>query len=372
MRILFITPYVPSERAGGEKFTKLLLEHLSKNHKIDLIYFRYSHDSNYVSPNPNVQVIKVCHNSTLIKLRNATLYPFVHPLFSVRFNYSILRFIREKMKTTHYDLLYLDHSQMGVYGKFFPNIKKIYMSHDVMLQRYTRSSNFLIRKFVIWSEYKLMHQPNTIIFTFSEKDKEIIKSRYKIKSFVTNFYLNEATLKAIPTSIKKRIIFFGQWKRLDNFNGLKWFIEKIYPQISKEVMITIIGSGLPENFKNLINNFTNLEYLGFVSNPYTLIANSLAVISPLFSGAGVKVKVIEALACGTPVIGNDIAFEGISNKYRDFMLNAEKPEDYIDLINTINISLEKRLKFKEFFLKSYQQQYISTFLDKNPNSILNK
>lgn len=363
MRILFITPYVPSERAGGEKFTKLLLEHLSYNHKIDLIYFRYSHDSNYVPPSQNIIVIKICYNSTLIKLRNAILYPFVHPLFSVRFNYSILQFIKEKMKETHYDLLYLDHSQMALYGKFFSNIKKIYMSHDVMLQRYSRSSNFLIRKFVTWSECKLMSQPNTTIFTFSEKDKRIIKSKYGIDSFVTNFYLNEAILKAIPTSIKKQIIFFGQWKRSDNFNGLKWFIEKIYPQISKEVIITIMGSGLPEDFKSSINNLRNIEYLGFVNNPYTLIANSLAVISPLFSGAGVKVKVIEALACGTPVIGNDIAFEGISNKYKEFMIYANNPKDYIYHINTLNIPIEIRIKFKKFFLNEYQQEYISTFID---------
>lgn len=363
MRILFITPYVPSEKAGGEKFTKLLLEQLSKNHKIDLIYFRYSHDSNYISPNSNIQVIKICNNSTAVKLRNAILYPFIHPLFSVRFNYSLLRFISEKIKEIHYDLLYLDHSQMGIYGKFFPNIRKIYMSHDVMLQRYTRSSNFLIRKFVTWSEYKLMRQPNTMIFTFSEKDKKIIKSKYGIDSFVTNFYLNEVILKAIPASIKKQIIFFGQWKRLDNFNGLKWFIERIYPQISKDITISIIGAGLPEDFKSLINNLRNIEYLGFVSNPYNLIANSLAVISPLFSGAGVKVKVVEALACGTPVIGNDIAFEGISDKYKEFMIYANNPEDYIHKINTLNIPIEKRIKFKKFFLNEYQQEYISTFID---------
>lgn len=363
MRILFITPYVPSERAGGEKFTKLLLEHLSKNHKIDLIYFRYSHDSNYISPNSNVQIIKICHNSTLIKLRNAILYPFIHPLFSIRFSYSLLLFIKKKIKETHYDLFYLDHSQMALYGKFFPDIKKIYMSHDVMLQRYTRSSSSWIRKFVTWSEHKLMQQPNTMIFTFSEKDKRIIKSKYGIKSFVTNFYLNDIILKAIPASIKKRIIFFGQWKRLDNYNGLKWFIERCYPQISKEIIITIIGSGLPEDFKALINNLTNVEYLGFVNNPYTLITNSLAVISPLFSGAGVKVKVVEALACGTPVIGNDIAFEGISDKYKEFMIYANNPEDYIYQINALNIPIEKRIKFKKFFLNEYQQEYISTFID---------
>ena len=58
--------------------------------------------------------------------------------------------------------------------------------------------------------------------------------------------------------------------------------------------------------------------LGFVDNPYKIMSESLGLIAPLFHGAGIKVKVIESLACGTPVIGTEVAFEGIDfieNKY---------------------------------------------------------
>ena len=51
MRILFLTPYVPSDRAGGEKFTRLLLEDLSRENQVDLVYYKYSFDKDYVSPN---------------------------------------------------------------------------------------------------------------------------------------------------------------------------------------------------------------------------------------------------------------------------------------------------------------------------------
>ena len=71
MRILFLTPYVPSDRAGGEKFTKLLLEDLSKENQVDLVYYKYSFDKEYVCPNENVRVLKVCKNSTLVKLWNS-------------------------------------------------------------------------------------------------------------------------------------------------------------------------------------------------------------------------------------------------------------------------------------------------------------
>ena len=372
MKILFITPYVPTNRAGGEKFTKLLLEHLSQNHKVDLLYFRYANDPEYISPNKNVRVLQVYYNSIRTKLCNAILYPIVYPLFSVRFNYSVLRFLKIKMKENEYDLLYLDHSQMALYGKFFPNIRKVYMSHDVMAQRYTRNSNFLIRRFVLASEKYVMHQPNTMIFTFSEKDRLIIKSKYKIDSYVTNFYLDDVILSAIPMSIERQLVFFGQWKRADNFDGLKWFVENVYKGLSKDIRILIIGGGLSEDFQTYVKSLDRIEYLGFVENPYKLIANSLAVVSPLFSGAGVKVKVIESLACGTPVIGNDIAFEGISSEYEDFMFYADSIESYVYTINNINISISQRIQFKEFFLKSYQHRYISSFIDGLNNKMYNK
>ena len=86
-------------------------------------------------------------------------------------------------------------------------------------------------------------------------------------------------------------------------------------------------------------------------------------MSPIFSGAGVKVKVVESLACGTPVIGNEIAFEGISDEFSDFMIYANNPEEYAEIINKINLSIDKRLEFKERFMSNYQKQLISNYIN---------
>lgn len=51
----------------------------------------------------------------------------------------------------------------------------------------------------------------------------------------------------------------------------------------------------------------------------------------------------------TPVLGTPIAFEGIDKKFKKFMLEAEVLEDYICCINSLNISLDDRKQFKEFF-----------------------
>lgn len=68
MKILFITPFIPSKKAGGENFTRLLLDDLAKKHTIDLIYFKYSSDKDYIPQSNNIRIKKVIKNTTFLKL----------------------------------------------------------------------------------------------------------------------------------------------------------------------------------------------------------------------------------------------------------------------------------------------------------------
>lgn len=361
--ILFLTPFVPSNKAGGENFTRLLLENLSEEFQVDVIYYRYKDDAPYECPNSNVRVVKEIINSTKVKLWNSLRYPTIHPVFAIRFNKELLRFVQKLMKEKKYALMFLDHSQMAIYGTYFPKMKKVLMSHDVMAQRFSRSGNWLNRKLIAAGEGRMMRQPNLITYSFSDKDRKIIKDTYGVESKVTNFFLDKSLVDAVPSKIEKRIVFFGKWKRPDNYDGLKWFFDTIYESIDKSITITIIGKWLPEEFLNHIISMKNVEYLGFVDNPYPLIANSIATISPLFTGAGVKVKVVESIACGTPVIGTEIAFEGLPEKYKNMMLLANDVDSYLKAMD-IDISVKERRRIKNEFIADYKSETIPQFLAK--------
>ena len=256
-RILFLTPFAPSNRAGGENFTRLLLEHLSQSFMIDLLYYRYEDDPAYVCPNANVRVVKEVINSTRVKLWNSLRCPTIHPIFSIRFNKQLLRFVQVLVSDNDYALMFLDHSQMAMYGEYFPDMPKILMSHDVMAQRFGRSGNWLSKKLIVDGEGRMMRQKNLIVYSFSEKDRKIIRETYGIDSKVTNFFLDESLVKAEPTKIEKRIVFFGKWKRPDNFDGLKWFFDTVYERIDRTMKIVIIGKWLSDDFKNRISSRSN-------------------------------------------------------------------------------------------------------------------
>ena len=368
MKILFLTPFLPSKIAGGHNYTRLLLKQLADcGYEIDLLYCKYQKDPYYENPDENhIKVIRVCKISSLIKLFNAIKIPFFYPIFTIRFSLRNLFFLIKKNKEKHYDLIYLDHPQMYLYGKFFKQ-SKILMAHDVMAQRYERMSRML-SKVVMFGEKYFLRMPNSTVFSFSIKDQILIKNLYGIESKVTNFFIDSRILQIGKPVVDDYYVFFGKWDRNDNLDGMKWFFANVYPLLGKDVNIKIIGVALPLEYQQSLKNFPKVEYLGFVDNPYEIIANAKAMLAPLFSGAGVKVKVIESLACGTPVVGSDIAFEGISREWNDFMILADDPCIFADAMRNERISISERILFRKKFLEKYNSQSVIRYFEGMTNA----
>lgn len=362
-RILFLTPFLPSKIAGGHNYTRLLLKQLANNgYHIDLLYCKYPNDPYYENPNEKkIRVLKVEKISTFTKLFNAFKTPFFHPIFTVRFSWKTLHYLKKLDKQNSYDLVYLDHPQMYLYGVFFSQ-KKILMAHDVMAQRYERASSKLIKRFVEIGEKFFMKTPNSSVFSFSGKDRNLIQQLYNLESRVTNFFIDEKIQQLPKPVVEDYFVFFGKWDRDDNLDGMKWFFSKVYEKLKKSSKVYIIGVGLPVSYQEELKKYNNVKYLGFVDDPYVLISNAKAMFAPLFSGAGVKVKVVESLACGTPVIGNEISFEGISKDYSSFMISANTPEEYEQAVSKLNFPLDERVSFRENFLDKYNSQSIISFL----------
>ncbi len=74
-----------------------------------------------------------------------------------------------------------------------------------------------------------------------------------------------------------------------------------------------------------------MHITGFVEDVDLYLRRAQLAVFPLQEGAGIKIKVLRAMAAGTPVITGDIGAEGIDEEYR-VLIHAESDEDYIDAI----------------------------------------
>lgn len=354
-KLLFITPFLPSSRTAGQHYTLRLLERLSRSCSVDICLFHYPNEAVPASL-WKVKTVKSFEISTIRMIGNALKIPFVHPIFSSRFRFDLLYFLLSNK--SKYDFFYFDFCQTFIYSLFLHRPGYL-MAHDVVTQLFGRKRGLLNRLSAAIcrvSESLILRYSKATILCFSEKDQRLITKYSGRQAMVVDFLIDEkiGALDYRRITLRRQLIFYGAWHRKENSQGLEWFLDNVLPKTDDKLEFVVMGTGLPRILTDRIDSYNNVRYLGFVDNPYPVIAESRALVAPLFEGAGVKVKVVEALACGTPVIGSAIAFEGIdfANDLPVFQCNSV--EEYLEAIDrVVSCTSNDKTSFKARFAAVY-------------------
>lgn len=355
-KILFISAFVPSNATAGQAYSERFISQLKKDgHEVDI----YAFYNGYQDPRKSESyqnIIKLVEVNLFYRLFCFISCFFIHPLFSSRFNPYHLFELRRI--ASGYDCLYFDFSQVFLYSLFIDHKYKVLMAHDVVSQKFKREIKSL-RKYL---EYQWAEASESIllrgarqVFTFSQKDSILLKEAFAVESKEVPFFIDTV----IKSENEKKgdedfFVFYGVWSRKENLDSLLYFLAS-YQEFSASHKFKIIGGGLPEVIMgDITQRGLDFEYLGFVQNPYRIISKATALIAPLRLGAGVKVKVIESLACGVPVIGTDVAFEGIPTYASEFCFDLN---DKYCFEKSIEVNDLMRGEFKKSFLERYESSH---------------
>ncbi len=352
--ILMITAFPPCSRTAGQNYTKRVIEELVRSdYDVSLISFEYPGHAMEVPD--TVHILKVCRPNMLNCIKHITYHPF----FTKRYDSKLVRYIQKI--SNMYDLVYFDFSQVMIYSIFLKHPLKLFMCHDIIYQRYSRRkipfNVYLIKK----TESRILNHGDRI-FTFSKKDCKLLEKNYNVNSQPVNFYLKtDKSFKYDGVETKANLFcFYGAWNRKENIESLIWFINKVSKRIVPKIKYIVIGGGMDEKNKLKIESDKRFKVIGYVDNPLNEIAKCQALIAPLKKGAGVKVKVVDTLTTGTPVIGTDVAFEGIGdNSNITLFKHATKIEDYINILNGWQF-VDKKVKelAAEEFYNRYNANHI--------------
>ncbi|MGD9559228.1 MAG: glycosyltransferase family 4 protein, partial [Oscillospiraceae bacterium] len=129
---------------------------------------------------------------------------------------------------------------------------------------------------------------------------------------------------------RRDLLFVGGFNHLPNVDAMRWFSKEIWPLVTAGlpgVRLHIVGSHPPEEIMQLAGD--DIIVHGFVSDEALDALYQACRISvvPLRYGAGIKGKVVEALAKGLPVITTPIGAEGLLGAGR-FIEEHETPEAF--------------------------------------------
>lgn len=402
MVISFCVPYDKVSHAGG-KTHNYYLKKINEEKDIDVSLISFGVDSDRLKLDLDGYHIKnhifYIENNKLSKIKRGILNltskynPFdkYGNMLPKYYENSVIGKLMElKKKGEKVDIFILEWTQMVFLApkinKLFPDSKIIASEHDVsylgVKRKYefakkSKDKNKLKRFYTNVKEQELnaLRQCEWV-FPHNKKDEKLLINdgidKAKVQSIVP-FYDDYS--KIVRQSDGKSIIFYGAMARPENYLSAIWFIDNVMANIySLGVDFVIVGSNPAKELLDAAKEFNQkagreaVKLTGFVLqvNPY--FEKAVCMVAPLVLGAGIKVKIIEALCGGVPVITNSIGIEGIFAKNGEEYIHCETPEEYVQSIKSIlegtidiNILSENARKFieKHFDLEKSAVDYVN-------------
>lgn len=144
----------------------------------------------------------------------------------------------------------------------------------------------------------------------------------------------------VPTAKKLEfpsLFHIGALDWAPNQEGMLWFFEHCWPQIhsqNPELKFYLAGRNAPEWFERKVK-LAGVVYLGEINDAYDFINSKAIMVVPLFSGSGMRIKIIEGMALGKPIVTTEIGTEGIPTIDGENIMIANDAEQFIESINRL-------------------------------------
>lgn len=192
------------------------------------------------------------------------------------------------------------------------------LSDFMTLNRFDSSGGDVKIGNMIEEEIRRIDLFDTVMCISGEEKTFFSRFALKPRYYYVPFFMkkNEPVTGSVP---KYDILFIGS-DNPHNQKGIKWFFEKIFPLLDPAFKVLIVGT--ISGFVNPRNNVTCRSYAGDLGEVY---GESRISICPLLGGTGMKIKVVEALSFGLPVVTTSKGLSGFPSKIHNGCLVADSP-----------------------------------------------
>jgi glycosyltransferase involved in cell wall biosynthesis len=181
--------------------------------------------------------------------------------------------------------------------------------HDLTLRSKLLASLELPALF--WGERKAIRLARRT-FVCSESDRRYLSKWWRLHRVVT--VPNAVALpQRQPLPSNPTLLFLGSYWYKPNTQAAEFLLHQIWPLIYRAIPQArlIIGGPAPENIRGYNAGVPGTEFTGFIEDLDELYRRSRVVCAPILSGAGTRVKIIEAAAYRKPIVATPLGAEGL-------------------------------------------------------------
>jgi O-antigen biosynthesis protein len=344
-KILLISKRLPKLGFDGSWILVNLIRGLSERHELTLLSFMETDDEK-----PHADYLKqFCK-----EVKTITLYPYSDELksaflfskiFAV-FNAFLLmrKEVLNRLKKEDYDLVQCEYLHTL---NFIPDLSRfpsLLTHHEVLSlarERSFRAATGLsqkISRFVKWNltrfyEKRVCRKVKRVA-VLSAVDRDYLQSRLKLPKPLlartgvdTEFFNPCSGCVEMPNSL----IFVGYFKHPPNVEALHYFFHKIWPGILHAVpgaRMTVVGRYAPPEVLAYSRKDV-VTFTDFVPDLRPCLQRHAVFVAPIVSGAGLRGKILEALAMGKAVVATRRCVEGYPFAHGRELMIARNAEEFV-------------------------------------------
>lgn len=401
MKILWLSHLLPFPSQGGGVLQRSanLIKTVANVHDVTLLAFNQKNILRMFNPDLNVslslalnEINKYCKQVKVVdiecdekyagKFRLALSSLFSRLPYSIRWLSSDVykKILNELLADNSYDVIWFDTISLAQYNlttKMDCPLKILNhhnIESDMMFRRATKENNFLKKLYYQIEAYKLKHYEKNEVCKFdvnvtcSPLDSKRIEYiapgvvTHVISNGVdTEFFLPDSTIAPDPYTL----VFIGGMSWYPNRDAMLFFARQIWPLLKEKIpsiKMNVVGESPPQELLDLAKVDRNYHVHGFVDDVKKYFNQAGIYVCPISDGGGTKLKILDALAMGKPIVANPVACEGIEVIDGKNVYFAEKAEEYVnrihELVNNPTIRLEMERQNRQLILDKYSYRVI--------------
>lgn len=359
MRILFLTqvlPYPPN--AGPRIKTWNVLRFLAeRGHQVTLVSYVRPEEREYI---PYVE--RHVHRLVTVPIQRSKWADARAALLSLAKNRPFLverddqpemrRSVALEIASGQMDAIHADQVTMTQFAFGFPGLFRVFDAHNAtwaIIDGARAGQASWLRPFLAVETRAMRRYEGRVLNSFDVTLAVTEADHRDLKCAVTSGGGTKASgrsrIEVIPITVDTErlrpresvpetceILAYGSMHYAPNAEGIAWFMEKVLPMVLAEIPVArmkVVGKSPPQRIRKLAGSAGgSIEVTGYVDDLEPYFSQASVVVVPVLSGSGMRVRILEAMARGMPIVTTSLGAQGIAVDDGKSALIADQPGEF--------------------------------------------
>ncbi len=361
MRILQLCnkiPFLPKD--GGALAMFSLMQGLAgNNHDVTVLAMNTTKHfvglkdySEHIPANIKCHIVDVntdIHLTGLLKNLVFTKSPYILDRF---YNKDFYNKIKDILSSERFDIVQLEGLYITPYISLIrecSDAKIVYRSHNIESQIWTNNAKQeknsikkiylrLLAKRLKRYEQQVVNEYDAVLPITEEDALFFTKNKNTMPLHIVPFGIEtENYLFSENVKHKNSLFYIGSLDWIPNIEGIKWFVQNVWKIIKLKhpgIELKVAGRNASKQLIAYLKK-NNVSYIGEINESKSYFLDNNIMVVPLFAGSGMRVKIIEGMAYGKPIVSTSKGVEGIDYVQDHHIIIADSTQEFVKKLSML-------------------------------------